>query len=525
MGFRQGLDRGQTSFLPPTVEEYVPQEASVRFIDAFVERLDFAALGFSRFEAARTGRPAYHPACLTKLFLFGYLNGIRSSRRLEVETHRNLEVIWLMQWLQPDFKTLCDFRRDNSQCFIHLFREFNLLCRDLGLFGAELVAVDGAKFKASNNFRRNMDAQQLQEGIDRIDANIERFLSDVEAADRQEQERRKEAGKPVSAEEASKIIQDRIDALQGQRRAYAQGQAELTRSGERSISLTDPDSKRMRYSRNREGLVGYNVQIAVDAKHGLIAAQGVVTSANDLNELAHMSAAAKEVLRPRESLGDDPDTDGGPNDTDADPTDGVRLDSNGEVAPLKVLADGGYFNADELMACEKLKVETYVSCRKTSSGQSKDGAAIFPKESFLYDESKNAYLCPANQLLTFQGERVHRGDIFYVYRTNACTGCSLKPQCTQAHYRTIHDRDSGPASQRARDRATQKPQMRLTRQGTVEKVFGSMRNWGHDKFLTRGIKNVRAEFSMSSLSYNIKRAIQVLGVPVLIQKMGEIRGA
>lgn len=523
MGFKRGIDRGQVSLLPPTVEEYVPADASVRFIDLFVDNLDFEALGFSRCKPASTGRPAYAPACLTKLFLFGYLNGVRSSRRLEVETHRNLEVIWLMRWLQPDFKTLCDFRRDNSECFSVLFREFNLFCLDLGLFGAELVAIDGAKFKASNNFRRSMDASQLQAGLKHIDANIERFLSDIEEADRQEAKRQSEAGKAVSLEEAAAIVQSRIKTLKTKRGVYAEALVELAQNGEESISLTDPDSKRMRYSRNREGLVGYNVQVAVDAKHGLIAAQDVVTSANDLNELSRMAAAALEMLRPEENVPEENvPQENAPQDSGAATKSGgtVALKSSTEVAPLKVLADSGYFNTDELMACEQLAVEAYVSYKKTTSGQSKDGVNVFPKESFVYDEGKNIYTCPGNQLLSFQGERLHRGDLFFVYRTNACTGCTLKPQCTQARYRTIYRRDTEAASERARKRAELHPEMRLTRQGTVEKIFGSLRIGGHDKFLMRGLTKVRAEFSLSSLSYNIKRTIQIFGVQKLIQKMG-----
>jgi hypothetical protein len=317
---------------------------------------------------------------------------------------------------------------------------------------------------------------------------------------------------------------------------------ELAQNGEESISLTDPDSKRMRYSRNREGLVGYNVQVAVDAKHGLIAAQDVVTSANDLNELSRMAAAAQEMLRPEGSVPEGSVPEGSvpegsvpegsvphgsvphgsvPHDSGAATEVGgtVALESSTEVRPLKVLADNGYFNADELMACEQLAVETYVSCRKTTSGKSKDGVQVFPKESFLYDETNNAYVCPGNQLLTFQGERLHRGDLFFVYRTNACTGCALKPQCTQARYRTIHRRDTQAASDRARRRAELHPEMRLTRQGTVEKIFGSFRLGGHDKFLTRGLKKVRAEFSLSSISYNIKRIIQILGVQELTQRL------
>ena len=502
MVFKQGVDRGQVSLLPPVVEEFVREEAAVRFIDAFVEQLDFQSLGFKRFRPARTGRPAYDPACLTKLFLFGYLNGVRSSRRLEVETQRNLEVIWLMRWLQPDFKTLCDFRRDNGECFSRLFREFNLFCRTAGLFGAELVAIDGAKFKASNNFRRSRDKKQLEADIERIDANIERYLSDIEEADRQEAERQRTAGKPMSLEEAAALIRDRVGALNKKRFTSKEALGELAKSGEKSISLTDPDSKRMRYSRGREGLVGYNVQVAVDAKHGLIVAQEVVTSANDLNELAHMAAAAKEMLRPEE---------GGENSEEH---------SDAERPPLKVLADSGYFNADELTVCEELQVETFVSCRNTTSGQSKDGAKVFAKESFVYEEEQNSYTCPADQRLTFQGERHHhRGDLFFVYRTNACTGCALKPQCTKSRYRTIHRRDTEAASERAIARAKLHPEMRLTRQGTVEKIFGSMRIGGHDRFLTRGLAKVRAEFSLSSLSYNIKRAINILGVQQLLLKM------
>ena len=391
MSFILGVDRSQTLLLPESVEEYVGAEHPVRFLDAFVDGLDLAACGFARTEAADTGRPPFAPADLLKLYLWGYLNKVRSSRRLELECGRNLEVLWLLRKLQPDFKTIADFRRDNAKAFQAVFRQFHLLCRELELFGGELVAIDGTKLKAVNNVARVCTAEKLRARIERIDARLAEFLATLDAGDRAEPA----AGCAGTAERG--VMERKIAALCARQQRYQEALATLAESGEKEISLTDADSRRMR----KVG-VGYNGQIAVDAKHKLIVVAEVVNEPTDHGQLAPMAAAAKEALG---------------------------------VETLKAVADGGYYDHGQIAACAGAGVESYVPRPKKGSAEA---GGRFGKEQFTYEAATDTYRCPQSHTLSREVEWLKRGEPHVAYaNAEACRNCARKEQCTTAAYRRI----------------------------------------------------------------------------------------
>lgn len=471
MSYIQGVDRRQSQLLPPSVEEYVGEDAPVRVLDRFVDGLDLRALGFEGTRPAETGRPPYDPRALLKLYCYGYLNRVRSSRRLEREAVRNLELIWLLCGLRPDFKTIADFRKDNRACFKGVFREFNLLCRKLELFGAELVAIDGAKFKAVNSPKRHFTAEQLQELLGAIDARIEEYLGRLEAEDA--------ATADLPAAPTAAELQVKLATLQERRERYKDHQAQLARTGQTEISLTDPDSR----GQKKVG-VGYNVPIAVDAKHHLIAEPEVVQDQNDLGQLHPMAAAAKAALA---------------------------------VENLPAVADTGYHEAGQLEKCEQAGIETYVPASVGTSGQAPGGRTVYPKTDFTYDAARDVYRCPAGQDLSLGYGGQSRGKARdYYYNVAACGACVRRAKCTTAKYRKISRLENEAVVERQAARVAAQPEVVAKRKTVVEHVFGTLRLCGHDEFLCRGLELVRAEFSLSALSYNLRRALNVLGVEKLL---------
>ena len=465
MSYLRGPDRSQVQLLPPCLDDYVSPEAPARFIEAYVEGLDWGALGFTHAQAAATGRPPYHPADLVKLYLYGYLNRIRSSRRLEAEAARKLELIWLLRGLRPDFKTIADFRKDNRGAFKPLFKDFNLLCRKLELFGAELVAIDGSKFKAVNNRRRHYTQEQLQELVQKIETRIDDYLSQL---DQQDAECQGVAGAP-----SRQALQGKIAELKTRQGKYEGWLQELGQSGQTEVSLTDPDSR----SQKKVG-VGYNVQVAVDAKHHLIVEPEVVPEANDRGQLSSMAAAAKQALG---------------------------------VDHLQVVADAGYHEAGQLEACEAAQIETYVSTPGSTSGRSTAGQEVYPKEAFRYDAGTDSYQCPAGRRLErgYHGQSKGKERIYY-YQVAACGACPHRANCTTAAYRKLSRLVNEAVVERQAVRAAAQPQIIKARKAIVEHVFGTLRNWDHDSFLMRGLEKVRAEFSLSSLAYNLRRVMNLI---------------
>jgi transposase len=476
-GYLRGPDRGEVQLLPACLEDYVEPNCPARFIDAYVEGLDFGGLGFKHAQPAGKGRPPYHPADLLKLYLYGYLHRIRSSRRLEAEAARNLELIWLLRDLRPDFKTIADFRKDNREAFKKLLKEFNLLCRKLELFGAELVAIDGAKFKAVNNSRRYYTQKQLQDLIQKVESRIEDYLGEMDQQDLQTQG---SSGAP-----SRQKLEEKVALLKERKGRYQEILGELASSGQTDAALTDADSRRMKGAHGH--LVGYNVQVAVDSKHHLIVAQEVVQAANDLNQLATMAVMAKEEL-------------------------GVKK--------LQVVADKGYHGADQLESCEKAGVEAFVPEAGGSSGLGKGGKQIFPKKQFCYQAAEDSYECPAHQTLKLQRRDANHGKERFLYSNReACEKCELKKQCTTGKYRAIARRTNEAVLERAAERVAARSELVAARKEIVEHVFGTLRNWTHDVFLLRSLIKVRAEFGLSALVYNLRRVLNVVSMEQLLEKV------
>ncbi len=468
MSYIQGEDRRQEHLLPPTVEEYVGPAAPVRVIDAFVEGLDLKALGFLT-PPKDTGRPAYHPAPLLKLYAYGYLQRIRSSRRLEAEGTRNLEVIWLTGHLRPDHWTIAAFRREHRERFKGVLREFNLVCRKLELFGAELVAIDGAKFKAVNSPKRHYSAGQLAELITQIDARIDEYVQQLDQAD--------EATAEVPGQPTAEALAAKLAQLQHRRARHEELHTALTASGQTEGSLTDPDSR----GQKKVG-VGYNVQIAVDAKHHLIAVDAVEQAANDMGQLQPMAAAAKT-----------------------------------EFGATTAVADAGYHERGQLKACEEAGLTTYVPAPANRSGRTAAGQAVYPKEKFTYDRAQNCFRCPAGQSLWHAGSgEKHGKHCDYYFNLMACAQCAQRPQCTTAPYRKLSRLENEEVVERQAARVAAHPEIVAQRKEIVEHVFGTMRHWGHDEFLCRGLEMVRAEFTLTALTYNLRRALNICGVAGLL---------
>ena len=477
----QGSDRAQTLLLPASVEDYVGADNPVRAIEAFVDGFDLQKAGFVRATAEETGRPGYHPGDLRKLYLYGYLNRVRSSRRLEAECHRNLEVIWLLRGLRPDFKTVADFRRENAPAFKAAFRRFVYLCRQLDLFGKELLAVDGPRLKAVNSTERNFTREKLKTMLANADTRLAEYLAELAKADDQD------AG-PAVGTAPIRNLAEKIATLQKRRAEYAAIEEELERTGENQVSLTDPDSRAMA-TYPKVG-VGYNAQVAVDAKHQLIVEQEVTNLGSDLGQLAPTAIPAKEILG---------------------------------VETIQATADRGYYKGEDIAACEAAGITAFVPKPLGRGAPASQG--LFPKEAFTYDAQADTYRCPNGETLFPRTESTTRGHrpILY-YHGEACRRCPIKAQCTSAkRWRQIARWEGEAVLDAMAARLAANPQMTRTRRNTVEHPFGTIKhamNQGH--FLLKGLRQVRAEFSLSALAYNLLRAINLVGAKGLVEAIGRL---
>lgn len=473
MSFIEGSGREQQVLFPEVLDDYVGEENAVRFLDAFVGSLEIEALGFVRAVPAETGRPGYDPKDLLALYIYGYLYGIRSSRKLERETHRNVEVMWLLRKLRPDFKTIADFRRDNKGALRQVCRQFTLLCKRMDLFGAELVAIDGSKFRAVNSRERSFPRERLKQIVEGIDRRIEDYLEKLDEQDQREG--------PESGQEAE-TLKERIERLREKSAECRVMLEQMDHSGANEISLTDPDSRRMPMGAGTE--VGYNVQIAVDAKHHLIVAEDVLNTPSDRSSLAPMARQAQEVL---------------------------------QAEKLEVVADRGYTNAEQIKQCHESGIAAYVEEPKTSANKK---LGLFTKDDFIYDRGTDSYRCPAGQVLIFRFEgldRHHRSRRVRYYMTSACSRCPLKPKCTRSEQRRIARSPDEPFVEAMRERIAKARQVIERRKAIVEHPFGTMKRWmNHGHFLMRGLESVRAEFSLTVLAYNLKRALAIRTVPGMV---------
>ncbi len=465
-----GFERSQLLLLPEAVDDYVDVDNPVRFIDAFVDELDLSAAGFRRVAAKATGRPGYAPGDLLKLYIYGYLNRVRSSRRLEAECHRNIEVIWLLRTLKPDFKTIADFRRDNRNAFKLVFRQFVLLCRRLDLYGRELLAVDGTRIKAVNNKDRNFTRNSLEKFIRAADERLDDYLKRLDEGDVEE------GGTGGGARTHN--LAEKIAALREKRGRYAAMLGELERSGESQISLTDPDSRAM--AAHTKVAVGYNVQIAVDAKNKMIVEQAVTNQVVEMGLLKETAEPARAIL---------------------------------EVETIDVVADRGYFKSEDIEACEKAGLTPYVARPQRGSSVS-DG--FFRKDEFRYDPEQDAYICPAGQVLATRYESKLRDlkKTDYANRA-ACPVCPLRSRCTN-DFRKVSRLENEAVLDRMAARLKARPEILDRRRETVEHPFGSIKQWmNQGAFLMKGLEKVRAEFSLTALAYNLRRALNILGVEAM----------
>ena len=466
--FIEGVEREQGLLFPDHLEDFVGEDNPVRAVDAFVDGLDLASMGFKG--AADTGRPGYHPSVLLKIYVYGYLNRIHSSRRLEREAGRNIELIWLTGRLAPDFKTIADFRRDNGKAIRKVCSQFVFLCRQIGLLDAsqngDLIAIDGSKFKADNNRDNNFTPAKLQRRMDDIKASITRYLDKLDAADRNE---------PALPSARIDQLQERIIKLREQMAELQATGVEMEQSPDKQISTTDPDARSMRH--RGTGIVGYNVQAAVDSKHHLIIAHDVITSGSDRDQLVSMSNKA------RQSLG---------------------------TEKINVVADRGYYGGEQLLECSNQQIVTYVPRPLTSSGTKR---GFFIKQDFIYNAQTDTYTCPAGQTLTKGAHRSDRkGNVNFYRHLTACSNCHLKSRCTPEKIRRIRRWDHEAILDDVEQRLEDRPDAMRIRRSTVEHVFGTIKTWmGHSHFLARTRKNVATETSLHILAYNFKRVLNIIG--------------
>jgi transposase len=468
--FIEGDERGQGTLLPEHLDDYVTEDNPVRVVDVFVEELDLASLGFGRVHPAKTGRPAYHPAVLLKLYIYGYLNRIQSSRRLEREAHRNVELMWLTGRLAPDFKTIANFRKDNGKAIGKVCRQFIVLCQQLDLFSDAVVAIDGSKFKAVNSSDRNFTDAKLKRRMAEIEANISRYLAELDTADRQE---------PATAKSKSVRLNDKIAALKSQMETLKEIEAKLIETGETQISLTDPDSRSM--MTRGSGIVGYNVQTAVDTKHHLIVEHEVTNTGSDRDQLSDMAKKARAAIG---------------------------------TTTLTAIADRGYFNGKEILTCHEAGISALVPPTKTS-GAKADGR--FDKADFIYDPQKNEYRCPAGESLIWRFASVEKGITNHRYWSSNCKGCALKGKCTPSANRRVTRWEHQDVVDEMQARLEQTPDAMRIRRSTVEHPYATIKAWmGATHFLTKGMERVKAEMSLHVLAYNFRRLMAILGTEKML---------
>ncbi len=473
--FVEGEDRRQGVLLPEFLDDYVSEENPVRVIEAFVGALDLGALGFEGVVPEATGRPGYHPGLLLRIYVYGYLNQVASSRRLEREAQRNVELMWLTGRLAPDFKTIADFRKDNGPAIRATCRRFVDLCRKLELFGHALAAIDGSKFKAVNARDRNYTRAKLKKRMDRVEASIARYMAAMETADRQEGE---------LAQAKSVRLKDKIAQLREQMAALGALEPVVEAAPDQQLSLTDPDARSMATSGKGTGVVGYNVQTAVDAKHHLIVAHEVTNVGNDRAQLAKMAGEARAAMG---------------------------------AETLEVLADRGYFSGQEVLACGPLGVTPLVPKPLTSGAKAR---GRFGKQDFVYRPDQDVYRCPAGEALTRRFTALEDGMNIHIYWTSNCAGCPLKHRCTSGKERRIRRWEHEGVIDAMQARLDARPDAMRIRRATVEHPFGTLKAWmGATHFKTRTLDKVRTEMSLHVLAYNLKRMIAILGPAPLIAAM------
>jgi transposase len=477
-GFIEGASRDQAMLLPECLDDYVDESNPVRIVDAFVELLDLAALGFKTIPEA-TGRPGYHPGMMLRLYIYGYLNRIQSSRRLERECGRNLELVWLTGRLQPDFKTIADFRKDNGPAIRKVCQQFVLFCREMSLLDAKLVAIDGSRFKASNAKAKNFTREKLTRKLGEIDAAIARYMAELDRADAAEAE----SGEPLPRARLERLMR-KLTHLVGQAERFRAVEERMKESGETQISLSDPDARSMATTARMPRVVGYNVQSVVDAEHHLIVAHEVTMHGHDRDALSTMAVAARDVMTADE---------------------------------IEAVADKGYYKSEEILASEEAGISVTIPRSPTSNAGAR---GRFDKADFAYLAAGDVYRCPAGERLTYRFATKDDGKVMRVYWFGGCGGCALKDKCTTGKERRIRRWEHEDVLDRVQQRLEADPSKLALRSMTVEHPFGTIKSWmGATHFQMRRLKNVRTEMALHVLAYNMKRVIQILGIPTLLTAM------
>ncbi|AXA85246.1 IS1182 family transposase [Solilutibacter oculi] len=471
--FVDGVDRSQGLLLPDRLEDFVHEDNPVRVVDAFVEALDLSELGFEAANRVAGGRPAYHPAVLLKIYIYGYLNRIQSSRRLEREAQRNLELIWLTGRLAPDFKTIADFRKDNGAAITAVCSRFVALCRSMKVFSHAIVAIDGSKLKAVNSRDRNFTVGKVRGRRQQLEESVARYLAELDRADRDP---------ALLPEGRAPHLKDKLAKLRAQMEKLDAIEKQLEAAPDHQISLTDPDARSMTSSGRGTGTVGYNVQAVVDAKHHLIVAHDVTNDGHDRAQLSRMATKAREALG---------------------------------TERMTALADRGYFNAPEILACEEAGVIPLVPKPLTSNSKAE---GRFDKRDFIYDEAADEYECPAGERAIHRFTAEEKGLTLHKYWSSACPRCPMRMKCTTASYRRITRWEHEHVLERMQMLLDARPQAAVVRRQTVEHVFGTLKSWlGTTPLLTKTLPKVRSEVSLAVLAYNMKRMIKIVGTQGMVR--------
>jgi transposase len=468
----EGIDRSQSTLFPDRLEDWIGEDNPVRVIDALVDGLELNGLGFEG--AAATGRPGYHPAVLLKLYVYGYLNRVQSSRRLECEAGRNVEVMWLTRRLAPDHKTIADFRRDNGKAIGRVCSQFVELCRRIGLLSVASVAIDGSKFKAVNNRDRNFTKAKMARRMKQIEDSVERYLDQLDSADRQE---------PTEAI-ASRVerLHEKIDKLREEMGRLKALERRMLEAPDEQVSLTDPDARSMATSGRGSGVVGYNVQAAVETDNHLIVAHDVVQTGSDRAQLVPMGQKARQALG---------------------------------VDKLDVVADRGYFSSEQILECSRTDI-TVTLPKPVTTGMKAKGQ--FGKHDFRYEAEHDRYICPAGQILSFVShKRQSDGLNLRRYATKGCRDCVLKTRCTSGAQRVVTRWEHEEVLETVQQRLDENPQAMRQRRETVEHPFGTIKmRMGATHFLMKRLKNVRTEMALSVLAYNLTRVMNIIGIRPLM---------
>jgi transposase len=459
--------------LPECLDDWIDENNPVRVIDAFVEALNLAELGFGGVEPEATGRPSYHPSVLLKLYIYGYLNRVQSSRRLEREAGRNFEVMWLLGRLVPDHKTVADFRKDNGAAIRKVCARFVELCREMGLLANASVAIDGSKFKAVNNRDKNFTRAKVERRRAQLEESVARYLSQLDTADRQE---------PSEALAAKTThLKEKLAKLKEEMERLKMLEAQMLAAPSQQISLTDPDSRSMATSGRGSGVVGYNVQVAVETEHHLIVTHEVINVGNDRAQLARVAKAAKATL---------------------------------QTETLEAVADRGYFDGQEILMCEEADITVTLPKPMTSGAKAR---GRFGKQDFRYAAETDVYICPAGEKLTYRYTREESGMLLRRYWTNACQSCAIKNKCTTGRERRIARWEHEHVLEAVQKRLDEHPEKMRQRRETVEHPFGTIKaRMGATHFLMKTLPRVASEMALHVLAYNLTRVMNIMGIQPLL---------